>query len=166
MKSFNWSKLSILAASATAVAALAVGCTITEGEIDDLDGGTVRPDSGSRTDSGSSDGGATGDGGGTCADLNQRDKPLVSSECQTCLEANCCEAMKGCFNADPGAEGVTCDDFAKCISDCYASPDDAGSQQTCLDECNAATNQVIATGYDAIITCGEANTTCKSACGL
>lgn len=167
MKSIKWSPLTILVAAAASVA-LAVGCTVTEGDIDDENGGTVKPlpDSGTSDSGTASDGGTTTDGGEVCTDLAQKDKPLVSAECQACLEGSCCTEMRGCFNADPGAEGVDCDSFAKCVSDCYAAGDDAGSQQTCLDECNAATNATIKDAYDAILSCAEGNADCKTACGL
>ena len=171
MMSIKWTTVSFLAVATLGAGAFAFGgCTVTSGTPTDP-GGTVKD--GGETSSNDSGGGGTDAGTdapttATCeGNTNQKSK-LVSDECQSCLDTNCCGELKACFNKEPspdggadGGAGSECNDYAKCIAFCYSSQ---GGAQTCLDECNAGTPNVV-NEYDAIITCAE-NKGCKTPCGL
>ena len=163
--SAKWSTISLFFATALGAAAVAFsGCTVTSGTVDD-DGGTVRDGSTSNGDGGSE---ASAEGGGDAAaptcEGNTQQNQLVSAECQSCLEQNCCNELKGCFNEQVPQGDVDCQAYADCIANCLTG--DAGDPQACFAECDAATDQKIISAYDAIITCAEGNATCKTACGI
>jgi hypothetical protein len=161
--SAKWSTVSLVAAMALGAGAFAFsGCTVTSGTIDD-DGGRVRPDSG-QTDSGTATDSGTDDAVAPVCEGNAQTTKLVSDECQACMDQNCCDELKGCFNQTDVE--VSCNDYADCLAPCFApGVEDAAA---CIEErgCNDATDESIITAYEAMITCGGANDDCAAACGI
>lgn len=156
---------SLLASMALGAAAW-MGCTVTSGTIDDVDGGTgnTNIDSGTGTNE---DGGTTtpqdgGTVGTTCK--TKQESIFVSETCQACVENNCCEALKGCFDnlsGDPDAGTLGCNEYNECIDACSAKPDN--EVQGCYDDCDTLAAPGIAAAYSGIETCAQ--TTCATECG-
>lgn len=167
--SARWNRLSYFALAALTAGALAFGCTVTTGEIDDPNGGkgskvdkdsgTPDDDSGTTTDPDAT----TPDPANECPDSKQPDDFFIgSAACQACAEQNCCNQLTGCFSLDPGVDGEgnpnpTCRDYADwyedCAATCYETPD-AGDDDidACVDECRIG-NPAIADAWEAVRNC-------------
>lgn len=173
--SARWNRLSFLALTALAAGALAFGCTVTTGDIDDPDGGN-----GSNTN-GKDSGGSTNDGSSTdtdsstdqdsdtpnaCPDNQQPEEFVIqSAACQACAEQKCCSQLVGCFNLDPGSSGdgdggknPTCAEYAEyyegCIADCATdNPDGGDAYDTCVTDTCRIGNPAIADAWEAVRNC-------------
>ncbi len=100
--------------------------------------------------------------GATCT--TKQENPLLGIECQACLESNCCDALKGCFDVvvEPSSGKLDCNAYATCIAECG----DAEDADACYKDCDDTAAVGIQTAYEAIVTCGVdgANAKCKTAC--
>ena len=149
------------------------GCSVTNGTINDTEGGSGSTSGGSSGSSGNTDQDSstpTDSSTALCPDNRQKSGDIVSTSCQSCLETNCCNELKGCFNivvtaGDGGVVPYDCDQYSDCVAKCQSDTDPA----TCFEECDAVTTPEIVTAYDALFSqtgCAATNATCKTACGL
>jgi len=146
-----------LAAMALGAACLANGCTVNSTSSTDTDGGGSSSGGSSGTTSSSgatSSSGTVSEAGAQCTDnTNQTSKfatPNYGAGCQACLEAKCCDKLKGCFGQTPkdadGGALPDCNDYKACIDNCntqHPLQDDGGAPPelaTCYDDCDSAVN--------------------------
>ncbi len=171
MRLIKWVALPMLSTAALATLCSFAGCSVTSGTVDTNEGGTTSPTP--PPPPAPPPAPPSTDGGATCADNNETQKTKDDNgvDCQACLDQNCCNEMKGCFNAvpgqtDAGTTGVDCNTYAQCVSACNAG--DAGDLQTCYTECDTATTQNIIDAYgdsnNANTYVGCAAAKCKSSC--
>lgn len=168
-------KLTTLTFFTVAMGAAAVafgGCTVTSGTVNDTEGGTGSSGtSGTSGSSGNSEAGTDGgsDSAAPKCEGNKQTVKLVDDACQACLEANCCDQLKGCFNivqtpTDGGFTPDNCDKFAECIAKSTSAQD----QQDCVD----VTTQNVVDAYDQLFdkdiatSCVAKNAACKTACKI
>jgi hypothetical protein len=155
----------LLAATALGVAVFS-GCTVNSTSDSNTDGGAT---------SGSSSGGTSGTARNDAGDSgpvlacegNKQVEGVVSTECQTCLEQNCCAQLKGCFNIEVPDSGdkVDCETYSACLSQCAEeNPNDQKARQDCEQVCELSAAEGVSDAYDKIITCGEGS--CQTVCGL
>lgn len=163
--------VSFLAAMVVGSGAFAfAGCTVTSGNPDDGQGQN-RPDSGSSTSSSSTSSTSSSSSGGTdsstpvACEGNAQTATIVNATCQACLNAKCCTELKTCFNMPKNSGGANCDEYAKCIDDCFSDkyPTDADKQKCATDFCIAAAPE-FQQPYEAIIDCAERNNNCVTEC--
>ena len=154
-------------------AATIFGCTVTSSTSGDTDGGKSSSSSSSGSTSSSSSGsssgsttssssGSTGDGGATCEGNKQTD--FYPAACQSCLEAHCCNELKGCFNIDPGDAGdqVGCSAYSDCVVHCQETAD-GGDPSSCVkDQCDSVAAPGVADAFKQLSQCQQ--TSCATEC--
>jgi hypothetical protein len=100
--------------------------------------------------------------GATCS--SKQENPLLGVECQACLENNCCDALKGCFDmvVEPSSGKLDCNAYATCIADCG----DAEDAEACYKDCDDTAAPGIQTAFEAVVACGRdgSNAKCKTEC--
>ena len=157
--------LSFLAAAALG-AVVFTGCTVSSGTSNDTDGGTQNNDEKDAGSTDETDAGETPDSGDVkaCETNDKQTAPLISAECQSCLDTSCCSQLTACFSipGDEQAGTVDCNVYAKCIADCGEKQGDELTK--CYEECDLVAAEGVAQGYDGVVTCAATN--CKTPCGV
>ena len=57
----------------------------------------------------------------------------LGAACNTCLAANCCEAVNGCYASPAPDGGVSCEDYEQCVNTCRTEAAEDGG--TPVSEC-------------------------------
>lgn len=164
--------LSLLAAGAVGLLAF-VGCTTDSSLDNDVDGGNPDvDDNDGGTEPTEEDAGDSGTTpfvvGSVCkttyqeSSLPYQDPADTTKDCQRCLETSCCADLRACYNAAPTAGSdppFTCEEYAKCISECQEDPD----PDACNELCDTAATEDIRNGYSLIVLCVDTGA-CATAC--
>lgn len=166
MKGSKWTAVTFIALTSLGAASVAfAGCTVTSGKVDDFEGGAPTPTTTATTpppDSG------PGDSGAACTG-NMQTSPILSTACQSALEAECCDELKTCFNAT-AASTMNCEVYGGCVANCAESidggapPTEAEIQSciTMLCDTNAAPG--IKDAWKGITECAKVGNQSSTAC--
>lgn len=163
--------ISLLAAAALG-ATIFMGCTVTSGTSDDVDGDTQHNNNDNKDASKGDDANTStpqDDGGNTATCETKRSSEyIVSPTCQACLDTKCCAEQTTCFAIEAPADEskVDCNDYAACIDAYFDECSGKATQEEtdqCFEVCDLTAADGVQAAYEAIESCG--GTHCAEECG-
>lgn len=98
--------------------------------------------------------------GRQCA--SRQDADFISPQCQSCLDAKCCDELETCFDLPAGDDGAyDCTNYALCIDDC-TTISRKSSRDACYADCGDDSAKGVSDAYVDIEQCAVDH--CMAAC--